>query len=54
MNQNIVAYVLGTCVVIVKNHHEFRKGLIKQINDFVAQPESRTTDIIANIPIFLA
>lgn len=54
MNNMIVTLVLETCSVIVKFYEEFRKNLIKQIEDFSRSAEHRTTDVVPSISIFLA
>jgi hypothetical protein len=35
-------------------NEDFRKNLIKQINDFIASPEFRSADVVPNTAIFLA
>lgn len=54
MNRRIYTLVFDTCKAIVSGSEEFRKGLIKQINDFLNGAEFRTTDVIPSIQIFLA
>lgn len=54
INAKIVDLVLETCKVIIRMNEEFRKNLVKQINDFIAGPEFRSADIVPSIQIFLA
>jgi hypothetical protein len=54
MNKRIYSLVFDTCKAIIAGGEEFRKGLIKQINDFLNGAEFRTTDVIPSIQIFLA
>lgn len=49
MNNLIVKLVLETCSVIVKFYEEFRKNLIKQLEDFYKSAEHRTTDVVPSI-----
>ena len=38
----------------MRMNEDFRKNLIKQINDFITSPEHRSADVVPNIQIFLA
>ncbi|CDW75354.1 UNKNOWN [Stylonychia lemnae] len=50
----IVTLVLETCKNIMSFNEEHRKMAIQQIVDFHKNPESRTADIVASIPVMLA
>ena len=51
--QKICDLILETCKVIIRMNEDFRKNLVKQINDFIAAPEHRSADVVPNIAIFL-